>query len=136
MRAMAGLMLLMAAAGCGGSPSVSPPAATTMNSFLATFLKGQMASAARLTTEGAQSEKTLTGDRGMLKALVVNVAPFTALSKLHWQTHCTGLSCTVTFGPLDTHQIPTLHVRLEAVGGHARLPISNLSPWLASVGRS
>ena len=133
---MAGLMRLMAAAGCGGRPAVSAPAASTVNSFVAAFLQGHLAPASRLTTEGARSAKTLEGDRAMLKALLVNVPPFTSLSTVHWQTHCTGLRCTVTFSPLNTHQIPALHVHLEAVGGHARLPISNLSPWLASVGRS
>ena len=133
--AMAGVML-WAAAGCGGTAAVSPPAAATLNSFLTAFLAGHVSRASQLTTAGVHGARALTDDRARLKALTVNVPPFAPLATLHWQTHCAGLTCTVTFSPLDTHQIPSWHVTLAAVGRHARLPIGSLSPWLASIGRS
>ncbi len=110
--------------------------AGTVNQFLSAFVKGHVAQAAQLTTEGSRAQRALAADRATLQALLVNQAPFTPIAKLHWTTHCSGLACQVTFASLDYHVVYPLDVRLQMVGKRPRLPLLNVVTWLHTLGRS
>jgi hypothetical protein len=135
-----GGLSVLVAAGCGtavtrpAATPVSPPPAATVNAFLSAFLNGHASQAAQLTTEGPQAHGPLAKDQGNLRGLLVNAPPFTPLSALHWTTHCSGLTCSVTFATFNTHRVPTLHLHLRAVGHHARVSLSDLAPWFTAIG--
>jgi hypothetical protein len=140
--AVTGGLSVLLAAGCGPSASqpaaasVSPSPTATVNEFLSAFLKGHWAEAAQLTTKGRRGEKAVTAGQGELRALLVNQPPFTPVSALHWATHCSGLTCSVTFAPLNTNRVPELRLHLQAVGHHALVSIRDLSTWFTAIGHA
>ena len=124
--------------GNAARPSGSATTVTaTVNGFLTAFLHRHFTTAAGFTAGGSRDEKTLETDMSQLDGLLVNQAPFTPVSAMHWKTRCTGLSCRVTFAPLDSHVVYPLDLSLRSLPNQPpRIAVADLSTWIQSLGHS